>query len=204
MERARISGLVALTALMAMAFVGAASAMAEPTALCKADENPCSEANLIASVHETSVGKAKVLTSLGTVECNALFASTSVGAPGAPQILKGNFTYSNCELGGASCTATGENGPAELKVLREGHETAKVTYEYLVHLVCYKTIDCSYTGASLEGTAKGPLLSAQESDNGEVALSGQSLTKEAGGFLCPKTAKLDITTTPLTATYISS
>jgi hypothetical protein len=198
----KTTGLAALTALMAMAFVGATSAMAEPTALCKADESPCTEANLIKSVHETSVGKAKLLSSVGTLECNVLFSGT-VAKTGAPLVISGEFTYTNCEIASA-CTANEENGPAELKVLREGHETAKVTYKYLVHVVCSGFIDCSYVGTGLEGTAKGPLLSAQEPDNGEVSLSEQSLTKEAGGFLCPKTAKLDITTTPLVAMYIST
>jgi hypothetical protein len=198
----KMIGFGALTALMAIALVGVTSATAEPTVLCKADESPCAEANLVKSVHETSVGKAKLLTSFGTTECNVLFASTSVGGAASPQIVKGNFTYTNCELGGGSCTATEENGPAEIKVSKEGHETARVTGEYLVHVVCGSTMDCSYTGTGVIGTAKGPLLSTQT--NGEVTFSEQSLTKEAGGFLCPKTNKLDITTTPLSATYISS
>jgi hypothetical protein len=196
-------GLGGLMALMTIMLVGATAAMAEPTTLCKTDESPCAEANLISSVHETSVGKAKLLTSIGTTECNVLLSGT-VTKTGSPLIISDKFTYTECKLGGSSCTATEENGPAELKVLREGHETAKVTYEYLVHVVCSGFIDCSYVGTGLVGTAKGPLLSAQEPDNGEVTLSEQSLTKEAGGLLCPKTIKLDITTTPLTATYISS
>jgi hypothetical protein len=119
-------------------------------------------------------------------------------------VIDGTFTYTNCTFAGSSCTATEENGPAEILILKEGHETGKVTYELLIHLVCGSSIDCSYNGTGLVGTAKGPLLSAQTPDNGEVSLSEQSLTKETGGFLCPKTTKLDITTSPLSATYISS
>jgi len=197
-------GLAALTALMAMAFVGASSAMAESTALCSADESPCKEANVVTHVHETSVGKAKLLSSVGTTECNVLFLGDTTEAmeEGAALGVIGSFTYTNCELGGGSCTATEENSPAEIAVLKEGHETAKVTGEGLVHLVCSGFIDCSYNGVGLVGTGKGPLLSTQA--NGEVTLSEQSTNKETGGFLCPKTAKLDITTTPLTKTYIST
>ncbi|MGH7499379.1 MAG: hypothetical protein ACREL3_11085, partial [Gemmatimonadales bacterium] len=148
------------------------------------------------SVHETSVGKAKLLTSLGTIECNVLY-SGNVTETGSPLVIKGGFIYSSCTLGESSCTATEENGPSKLEVLKEGHETAEVTGEYLVHVVCGKTIDCSYTGTGLVGTAKGPLLSEQTPDDGEVSLTGQAMTMEAGGFLCPKTAKLDITTSPL-------
>jgi hypothetical protein len=198
----KMIGLAALTALTAMAFVGATSAMAETTALCKADETPCEAANQVASVHETSVGKAKFLTSVGTTECNVLFSGTISTTLANPLIISGGFTYTNCTFGGSSCTATEENGPAEIKILKEGHEKAQVTGEYLVRQVCGTAIDCSYTATGTVGTAKGPLLSTQT--NGEVTFSEQARIKETGGTLCPKTSKLDITTTPLTATYISS
>jgi len=200
-----LAALTALTALTAMAFAGVGSAMAESAALCKVDESPCSAANLITSAHEASVGKAKLLSSVGTTECNVLFASSeTVEATevGAPLVISGSFTYTNCELGGSSCTATEESGPSQIKVFKTGHETAEVTGEGLVHVVCSGFIDCSYNGTGLKGTGKGPLLSTQK--NGEVTLSEQSTTKEAGGFLCAKTAKLDITTTPLAAAYGSS
>jgi hypothetical protein len=199
----KLIGLAVLTALLAMAFVGATSAMAESTALCSADESPCAKANLIKHIHEESVGKAKLLSSVGTTECNVLFLGM-VLLEGNPLTTYGTLTLTNCGLGGSSCTATEENGPGEIRVLKEGHETAKVTYEYLVHLTCSGFIDCSYNGVGLVGTAKGPLLSAQTPDNGEVSLSEQTTNKETGGFLCPKTAKLDIVTSPLRATYISA
>jgi hypothetical protein len=199
----RTIGLILMAAAAAsllVAFAAPGPAAAETVTLCNADQESCSSPTT--SVHEVSVGKAKLLTSLGTTECNVLFSSTEVGAGGGTvQTVTGNFTYTSCELGGKSCTATEENGPSEIKVEKEGHETGKVTGEGLVHVVCTGFIDCSYNGVGLKGTAKGPLLSTQE--NGEVTLSEQSLTKEAGGFQCPKTAKLDITTTPLSAIYIS-
>jgi hypothetical protein len=196
----KMIGLAPLTALTAMAFVGASSAMAESTTLCSADGSGCG----LTHVHETSVTKAQLLTSFGTTKCDVLFLGDALSGLANPLVIHGTFTYENCTLGGSSCTWTEENGPAEIKVLKEGHETAKVTYEYLVHQVCGKSIDCSYIGVGLASTAKGPLLSAQTPDNGEVSLSEQSLTKETGGFLCPKTSKLDITTTPLSATYVAS
>src|SRR5690349_12052880 len=161
-RRASTLALAVLAVLVALASFVASPAMAEKTALCKADESICAAENLVTSVHETSVGKAKLLTSFGTVECNVLFASTKVGGAGAPQVIEGNFTYSSCALGANSCTATEENGPAEIDVLKEGHEKAKVTVEGLVHLKCSGFIDCSYTGAGLVGTFKGPLLATQE------------------------------------------
>jgi hypothetical protein len=199
----KMIGLTALTALLAMAFVGATSAMAESTALCSVDEDPCALANQLGSVHEVSVGKMKRLTSIGTTECDVLFSGTIATKLANPLVINGSFTYTNCKLGGSGCTLTEENGPAVIKVLRESHETAKVTFEVEVHVVCAGFIDCTYNGENLIATAKGPLLSAQVPDNGEASLSEQTLTKIAGGFLCPKTAKLDIVTSPLVATYIS-
>jgi len=193
-----------VAALMVTAFVGATSAMAEETMLCSSDEATCSAANTISHVHEESVGKAKLITSIGTTECNALFLGDTAEATGegAKLTITGTFTYTNCKLGGTSCTATEENGPSEIEVLKTATETTEVTGEGLVRLVCGKTIDCSYTGTGLKGTGKGPLISTQA--NGEVTISGQSTTKEAGGFLCPKEAKLTITTTPPAATYENS
>lgn len=204
MKAIKMVGLVALAALMAMAFVGANSAMAEETTLCSSDEATCSPENLISHMHEESVGKAKLITSVGTIECDSLFlGDTAEGTgEGAELTITGTFTYTNCELGGKSCTAKEENGLAEIEVVKTVAETTKVTGKYLVHVVCSSTIDCSYTGAGIVGTGKGPLESTQA--NGEVTISGAAATKEAGGFLCPKSAQLTVTTTPPAATYEGS
>jgi hypothetical protein len=201
MKAIKMIGLVALAALTATAFVGATSAMAESTVLCSVDENPCAEGNVITHMHGTSVGKTKLLTSFGTVECDVL-ALGDVVKKGPPLVLSGTAAFTNCTLGGSSCTATEENGPAETKALKEGHETGSVVGEGLIHLVCGKSIDCSYNGTGLKGLIKGPLLSTQA--NGEVTISEQSTNKETGGFLCPKTSKVDATATPLVATYAST
>jgi hypothetical protein len=196
MKSIKTLGRVVLSALMAMAILSASSAMAESTALCKVDQNPCEAANQLSSVHEESVGKAKLLTSIGTTECNVSFSGTISTKLANPLVISGEFKYKNCLLGSEKCTATEENGPSEIKVLKEGHETSKVTGEGLVHVVCTAFIDCSYNGTNLVGTGKGPLLSVESNPNGEVTLSEQATTKEAGGFLCPKSSKLDITMVP--------
>jgi hypothetical protein len=194
-------GLAALAALMAMTFVGASSAMAEQTALCSVDENPCAADNQLGAVHEVSVGKATLLSSAINVECEVLFSGTIGTKLASPLVIIGNLAYISCNSG---CVLVEESKHSTINVLREGHETAKVTGEGLVHLSCSGFIDCSYNDIGLVGTAKGPLLSAQAPDNGEVSLQGQKTTKETGGFLCPKEAKLDIVTSPLIATYITN
>jgi hypothetical protein len=123
-----------------------------------------------------------------------------VGSPGAPQIIKGNFTYSNClRSASESCTVTEKSGPTEIKVLKEGHETGKVTGKGEVQVKCGSFINCTYDGEGLEASAKGSLLSTET--NGSVSLNEQ-VTHKVSGFICPGEAKLDITTTPLVAIYI--
>ncbi|HET7485034.1 MAG TPA: hypothetical protein VFJ64_06605 [Solirubrobacterales bacterium] len=192
MKALKTLGLAALAALMAMVFLSAGSAMAEETALCGADEAVCTSP--ITRVHETSVGKA-VLLANPKIECNVLFLGEAT--VGSPLVVEGNFTYSNCTSG---CAVTEEGAPSVIEVLREGHETASVVGEGEIHVNC-PGIDCYYNGEGLAGTAKGPLLSTQK--NGEVSLQEWEVHKTKGTF-CPATGKLDITTTPLSATYIST
>jgi hypothetical protein len=192
-------GLAVLAALTVMAFAGVSSAMAEPTALCSVDpgEEECSLEHLVTRVHEVSVGNSTLLSSVLNVKCNVLFFTTSMNNSGESLVIGGSFTYSECSQG---CNVSEENGPAELKVLKEGHELAKVTGEGLVHLNCPGFINCRYNGVGLIGTATGPLLASQT--NGEVTISEKVVNKESG-TLCPTTAKLDSVTSPLSAAYIT-
>ncbi len=218
MKPIKILVLTALVALMAMAFVGITSSMAESTALCATDEDPCEEENQITHVHEGTLfgAKAKLLSSILNVECDVLFLGDtfrwwieyegiilfeSVGLEETASLnILGNFTYSNCNNG---CTITEENGPTEIEVVREGSELASARrglWPGLVHLICGASINCRYVGSGLIGHGLGPLTSKES--NGSVTLSEQTVTKESG-TLCPSQTKLDITTTPLEATYIS-
>lgn len=200
----KMVGLAALAALMAMAFVGVSSAMAESTALCKADESPCSAGNQVSHVHETTLtgNLATLLNSVGNVTCDVLFlGDTSGGNLGTPLVLSGNFTYTSCKRGSENCTFTEVNGPATIRVLKTAAETAALTGEWEWTWKCGIFINCTYNSEGLEATVKGPLTSSET--NGSASLSEQEMNKVGPG-ICPSVAKLDITTTPLTATYISS
>jgi hypothetical protein len=194
----KLIGLTALAALTAMAIVGASSAMAEgSTALCKVDQTPCASGNLVTTVHEESVGKAVLLSSLLNVECNVLFSGTAT--LGNPATVTGKFTYSSCNN---SCTVTEQSASSVINVLKLGHELGDVTGKGEVKLSCLAGfLKCVYNGEGLKGHALGPLLSSG-SANGEVRLEEQK-TKVVSGS-CPKEAFLDLLTAPLTATYISS
>jgi hypothetical protein len=199
MKSIKMFGLAAVATLMAMAFVGVSSAMAEHTALCADHEALCAEP--IEHVHEKSAGNMTLLTSSLNVVCeNVLFLGDTLVALANPLVIHGAFTYPEFECSN-NCIVEEENGPAELKILREGKELAKVTIEWLIHVICFGFINCRYNGVGLLGHGLGPLLSTQLS--GEISFIGQKLNKERG-TLCPSTAKLDLVTTPLEHVYISS
>ena len=194
MKPIKMFGLAALAALLAMAFVGASSASAEKTALCSGDGSGCG----VSHVHETTLSgaKGKLLTSIVNVECDVLFLGDTTEESGAPLVIEGTFTYTNC----GSCTVEEVGGGVEIKVLKLGHETSDVTGEGEVHVNC-SGLNCTYNGEGLLGTGKGPLLSSET--NGSVTLTEQT-AKKVSGLFCPSTSKLDITTTPLIATYLGT
>jgi hypothetical protein len=200
----KMLGLAMLATLMAMSFVGAGSAMAETTSLCEEDETPCAEENIITHVHEATLpGHKAILLSSLTVECDVLFLGDTRPSSASPLIIDGAFTYENCTN---KCEVKEENGPAQIKVLREGQELAKVTSGTggaagLVHVNCPGFINCRYTGSGLVGHGLGALTSSET--NGAIALSEQEVAKESGS-LCPSTGKLDITTTPLEPLHLAS
>jgi hypothetical protein len=206
----KMFGLAALVVLMAMAFVGASSAMAESTALCKEDAvllggEECHPTRLISHVHEATLSGAPglLLSSIAEVLCDILFLG-DVSSLGAPQEILGNFTYSNCmTASGGSCTVTEKSSDIRFSVLKLGHEFADVTPQGVGGLVnwhCGFLINCTYDGEGLTGHALGPLLSTHL--NGDVTISEQTLHRVSG--VCPETAKLDLQVTPLTElTYIA-
>jgi hypothetical protein len=198
----KLFGLAALAALMAMAFVGAGSAMATgSSALCEdmpdVADGVCTDPAI--HVHEATLSGAKaiILTSAINVECDVLFLGDVLGLANPQVIHTGKFTYTNCNNG---CTVSQE-GTALIKVLRTSHETAGLSYEFQIYVECGILVDCKYNGTGLAGTAKGPLLASHL--NGQTVISEQTLNRVGGSF-CPVTKKLDITTTPLTHTWIGS
>lgn len=195
MKAVKTCGLLAVIVVFVLALLGPSMAMGESTSLCNADEeSEC--ASPVSHVHYTS-GNMTVVTSVMTYECSALLLADA-GELGAPQILKGAYTYTSCNQG---CTRTEENGPAVLNFLKTGHESGEATGESLVHVSCGSTINCTYTLKGMIAAIKGPLLSTET--NGELTFTEQTMVHESGLF-CPKEAHLTVKFTPLSATYISS
>lgn len=217
MKLLKMFGLAALAAVMAMAFVGVSSAMAEdPTALCYVDPGEglhevCPEDELVEHVHVTTLPgvKGKLLTNVFNVECDVLFLGEVITpgllSEGGEEKLEieGNFTYANC--GGCTVTEISESSLIEvLKIMHDppfvDNEEAIVTGEGEVRVQCGGFINCTYNGEGIVGQARGPLLSAEL--NGEVWVHEQELNRVAGLF-CPNQPKLDLLVTPLELIYIT-
>jgi hypothetical protein len=206
MKPAKMLGLAMLAALMAMALAGPSSAMGESTSFCNVDpgegpEEVCPAGHLITHLHAATAAElpAAVLTSFITVACSVLYLADTTATLANPLVLEGTFTYTNCSNG---CSITEENGPSQIKVLKLGHEKADANLEFLIHVKCAASIDCSFIGAGMKGLFKGALLPFAE---GEDEFGEAKLTKEAGGFLCPKTAPLlDLLVFSLSTFYITN
>jgi hypothetical protein len=197
MRLTKILGLVMAAAIAAMALMGAATASAHSTALCKALELPCSAANtygattiksqLVAGTHATlksSVGP--VLCEKSTVEGTTAggLATTLLG-----EITK--LTFTSCKLGETSCTVTAEGLPytSHLLIIPGTHNGEFVTLEPSAKVVCGSFINCTFgfEEINLELVGGNPAT---------IAAEEELLTREAG-FFCPGeshwTAKYEVT-----------
>lgn len=204
-------GLAALAAVAAMAFVGASSASASNnTALCSANENPCSEANQLKSLHmaltPSTVGK--LLNSTANVLCLTVLANGTVlglgTAPNGQQIHVTEFNINGCgtDSGHNNCTVTATELPL-LDLLNEGGNVGVLSaLSGKTNIKCtifgFIKIDCTYDGSGLEfeveGGATGGMLTAEKSPASLIA----------GGGLCPEESFLDGLLQALGAAYITT
>jgi len=217
MHLIRILGLAAAMALLTTAMLGATSAMAESTTLCKEDtqNNLCPEAKRAAHVHfETQKlqggvlvpAKAKLLTgNFGvTVECVILFLGDvqDAGFLASPLTIHGAFSFSSCTAG-CSVYET-EGSPGIIKVLKEGgvgSELGKVTGEVTFAVNCGVIWECEYDFVNLVGHFLGTLTPTH---NGHLTYSEAVLHKTGLGLVCPEETKLDALLLSLEALYIRS
>jgi hypothetical protein len=138
----------------------------------------------------------ELLTSAINILCEVLYLGDTL-ALGAPLVIHGNFTYSNCheEGGTTTCSAVQTSSSALLEALKSGSETAEVKFSYELLMECAGFIHCVYNGVGLKAAEEGSLGS------GHITIGKQTVNK-VSGFLCPKTATLDVLWESLTALYI--
>jgi hypothetical protein len=219
MKLVKAFGLAAVAAMVAMAFVGASSASAEPghIVLCTQPELVCEESNWAglsekkeATLTSTATNP-ELKSSLGTVTCkkseSVVTLLNTLSESGTGHVLK--LSFSECSLGETKCEVTTEQLGALL--FKHGANALEATVEAVLlegkdtlqRLKCGSFINCVYSG-------KGAALTAHSSPvvknkKGEVTDEGgltQLLAKEAvltaaSGFLCPKSSLW-------TATYVDS
>jgi len=196
MKPTKMLGIATIATVTVMAFAGASSAMAQSTALCKVDENPCAKANQVTEVHFVAE-PILIHTSAMDYECNALLSAT-VGELGEPQVLTAqSLQYTSCNQG---CTRTVKK-LGKLSLERTEAETAKISGSgFEIYVQCSGQIDCTYAFNGLNGTALGALLTG---DNGHLRFEGATLEK-IGGFLCPTVATLSALFHASQAFYVES
>lgn len=228
MKLIKMFGLAAVAAVVAMAFIGASSAMAlESTLLCLKDTASATptltECEPPTTVHYLNVEvklegspvkevtkdkKGVLLNSTLNVECEALLQGTVLdelvtGGPVRVEVAAGGLVYSNCTFG---CTVTTRAG-GTLLVQKTAAEEATVNGDgFEVEVNCFGFFDCFYNAAGLTGRGLGP-LKADVGGKGHVSYSdalGGNTVNLVKGSGCPSVAKLDALFQSLVPVYLRS
>jgi hypothetical protein len=196
MKPVKILGVVAVAVVAATALVGASSAMAS-TALCKVNEDPCAEANLVTEVHYTAE-KVLIHTSTMDYECSALLSATVSKLGEKTQTLEAqSLVYTNCNQG---CSRTVKK-LGTFTVERTEAETAKIDGTgFEIFVECSTQINCSYAFNGLTGTMLGAGLTG---DNGHITYNEATLER-IGGLFCPTVATLSALFVASKAVYVKS
>jgi len=196
MKLARLFGLMCVAAMATCALAGPSAAMAETTALCSVEEDPCEESNQIKEI-SYEADDLTVLTSVMNYVCDSTF-SAAVSKLGKPQTLEvTKMSYTSCDQG---CTRTVEK-LGTFTVTRTEGEFGEISGSgFEVHVVCGIQINCTYAFNGLNGTIQGPSLTG---DNGHLTFKG-ALFEKVKGFLCPESALLDALFVASKPVYVSS
>ncbi len=212
MRPIKMFGLAVLTALVAMAFVGASSATATGiTALCKSNEKTCAEGKLVNTFHlfnkEGTV--INLLSEVASVLCLGALANTISLHVGIPQKINSEtVTFSGCGTTVAhnNCTVEFKKVPTFtlLKTTENLGTLTAVNGELLFKCSALgiPKIDCTYDTADLKFDVEGAL---HQTGTGKGMVTAASEPLEAStGPLCPeKTPTLDFLLEPLEHTYVS-
>lgn len=209
----RAIAFIASIAIAGAVLFAPSTASAEETSLCKEDrvetpkehELPCPKEKVSTHIHLVSnaeTQKVKLVTSsseLEDTECNALVLADAIEPSGAPLLLKGNVTYSNCT---SKCTLEVIEGeePPIFEVLKIGFENAEVRWpnEDVLFAKC-PLWNCYFSGA-WNTTYIGPLLSIVK--NGEIAIYEREMFK-VKGTSCPFKTLLTARFEPLELLFIA-
>lgn len=180
----------ALVAVTAVAIIGASSAAAETTALCKKHENPCAAANIYVGHFDAVAANPVFLTSLTNITCkkaHLLGYALGLGNPLTIHLEAFNFAEDCLTTAGDECVVN----PIELGLallLRTGSNLGSLQlHDTKVLVSCPASfIHCVYGGL--------PVFHVIGSPNKEALASvhANEVPLEHGeGFFCPEETKLD-------------
>jgi hypothetical protein len=174
-------GLAIIAAVAAMAFIGAPSASAEATALCKANELACSEKNTFpaGTTILLSLIEGLVETELGNIECEVAHAEgKTLNKLGSPlEIKMESATHEGC----GPCSVTVSTFGTLLLLKTAANLGEIVAHGMLAKLNCGGVLNCNFVSGL-------PKLHAKGLSEGMAAMAtGTNVElKSEGGFLCPK------------------
>lgn len=185
------SGLAVLAAVTAMAAIGVSAASAETTALCKANETPCSEKNTFPAETKILLSFVEGIfeTSLGNITCTEAHGEgKTVNKLGSPLEIK--IESASVEACG-SCSVT-ISSLGTLLVSKTAANLAEVIVHGVLATAKCAFLNCSYVG----GLVTMDMSGLSGSTPAMLNASKLAVTKE-GGFLCPekatKTALVNLT-----------
>jgi len=202
MRLIKMLGLAAMAAVVATAFIGAATASAEfNTVLCEKAELICESpvnggGNVEIHLETLAANPPLLLSSAGTVECEKSLALLTLlnelaKAPAKQEahILSLSFT-GNCHLGETSCTVT-TNDLGSLLLLKTGELKAIATdmelegHKTKVTLKCGFFINCTFSA-----NAKTSLAVSSDAE-GHLTGKAEATPLTGSGFLCPEKGNWD-------------
>ncbi len=208
MKPMKMFGLTLIAAVTAMALIGASSALAESTALCKVNENPCSEENEYPAgtkvsarlLHQTASStenlknvSPSLLLGPNLVEEVKCFESSASGVTtsGLANPLTGelkSLSFGHCfHKTGVGCTVT-VNKLGTLTLLKTGANVGEAKVSGVLVTVVCGLFERAYKTEALPMSAKGTGPSGEVA---ELVADHAKLTKEGLGVGCPSEGFFD-------------
>jgi hypothetical protein len=207
--RRGVIGLIIPAVTAVLLCLSGASASAAQTALCKANEEVCSEANVVKHLHLTAKNPTLLANFFVpvTVVCEESLALLHVEGPtaAAPLLLDVlQLLWQGCETTtGQECSVTNTSLGTLLVLRGVGSRQLGTVQSHgtNVNVNCGSLINCTYGGLpTLEFEGAGHTKTA---GNGMIKANNLAVEQQ-GGLLCPSTANWHALYEPLEAVYGST
>jgi hypothetical protein len=204
MSLLKMSGLAAVTAVAAMAFMGVSSAMAMKTAICTSNEAgalTCADENQFETVHAVATDMV-FLSSGGNVLCSSSLLETTLLELAAPQVGHNiSLTFSGCKIGLINCTVTAPT-LGTISLLKTTTNLGTMQFHGMkISIQCGFGFECIYEGLPSFHLLGASSLGDSPSKGGFRGEESE-MTSSADG--CPPGIVLDVFWESLEPVYIKS